>query len=58
MNPDKPQVAPGLNQHREAILAEKMADFESYDQNGSAKAKHSDEAPAEGTNWTDFGLKN
>ncbi|MBO9399077.1 CoA transferase [Shimia sp. R9_2] len=57
IDPNTPLAAPGLNEHREAILAEKMADFEAYDHNVSAQAKQETEAPAEGTIWTDFGLK-
>ena len=57
IDPTVPLAAPGLNEHREAILAEKMAGFDSYSHNASAQVKDESEAPAEGTVWTEFGLK-
>ncbi len=57
MDPATAQVSPALNQHRENILAEVMADAEAYDQNQTAKTREATESDAEDISWTSFGLK-
>ena len=55
--PQASLVAPALNQHREAILAEVMAGAEAYDQSRSAQMSPIDDAQAETTHWTELGQK-
>jgi CoA:oxalate CoA-transferase len=57
MDPAASQMSPALNQHREDILAEVMADAEAYDQNQTAKKRADTETSAEDIGWTSFGLK-
>ncbi|MFV1441934.1 CoA transferase [Phaeobacter sp. JH20_36] len=56
IDPQSSQVAPALNQHREAILAEVMAGAEAYDHTISARTSPDGEADIKATSWTDFGL--
>lgn len=57
IDPQTSLVAPALNQHREAILAEVMAGAEAYDQSGTAQMSPSGDAQAETTHWADLGQK-
>ena len=57
MDPSTAQVSPALNQHREDILAEVMADSEAYDHNQIAKQHADTETDAGDMSWTSFGLK-
>jgi CoA:oxalate CoA-transferase len=57
IDPQASLVAPALNQHREAILAEVMAGAEAYDQSRSAQMSPIDDAQAETTHWTELGQK-
>jgi len=52
-DPEQPQKAPALNQHREAILAEVMAGAQSYDQSSQVAAPlPDDDADQENNPWT------
>jgi CoA:oxalate CoA-transferase len=57
IDPQASLVAPALNQHREAILAEVMAGAEAYDQSRTAQMSPIDDAQAETTHWTELGQK-
>ncbi|MDG1415226.1 MAG: CoA transferase, partial [Alphaproteobacteria bacterium] len=57
MDPGTPKKAPALNEHREEILAEVMADAEAYDQNQTAQRNAPEDAELYDVNWTSFGLK-
>ncbi|MFV1840518.1 MULTISPECIES: CaiB/BaiF CoA transferase family protein [unclassified Phaeobacter] len=57
IDPHASLVAPALNQHREAILAEVMAGAEAYDQSRTAQMSPIDDAQAETTHWTELGQK-
>ena len=53
LDPELPQKAPALNQHREAILAEVMAGAQSYDQSAEVEAPQpEDDADQEANPWT------
>jgi CoA:oxalate CoA-transferase len=53
LDPEQPQKAPALNQHREAILAEVMAGAQSYEQSAELEASQpEDDAEQEANPWT------
>lgn len=52
IDPQQATKAPGLNQHREAILAEVMAGAESYEQSASVHIDMDDDTTQETNPWT------
>ena len=52
IDPQQATKAPGLNQHREAILAEVMADAESYEQSASVHIDLDYDTTQETNPWT------